>query len=401
MDSWSDKELQIMRVGGNKQMREFFKSQEFPDNLSIEEKYNSEAAALYRDRIKSLAAGEAAKAIPHVGYKPSAQASSLQAKPKQMSHMSPNAIDDDEPSSSRSQRSNLQQPRQKMESYGSSNNISNSQSSSSAASDEWSQWGASLLQNAKSATSVLAAKTAAAAQQLKQQSAEIDTQQLQSKATQGWSSFTGFMSQAVSTVAAKVQGDDQQSGFTFPRQDMTDPNRPRNKYDSQGSESIANTSNNASSQQSNRPKSKYAAQSSETFFADQSDSKFNAQSSSSQPAASSASDSQWGWDDAMQSPQSSAPAPAPSQSKTKQETAQNTKNGWSGLGFEDDLQTLDMNSNSPAAETKPAQSKPSKPAAAATTTAQDSAWNDDILGFGDSDDDSKPTTVVSGKRNAK
>lgn len=71
MDAWSDREMEIMRVGGNKAMRDFFTQQNFPKSLSIEQKYHSEAAALYRERIKALADGADArtlKSIPIIGY---------------------------------------------------------------------------------------------------------------------------------------------------------------------------------------------------------------------------------------------------------------------------------------------------------------------------------------------
>jgi len=72
----NDRELQIMKVGGNKQMKEFFASQSFPSNLSIEQKYTAEATALYRDRIKALADGQQPKPIPKIGYTASAPSSS-------------------------------------------------------------------------------------------------------------------------------------------------------------------------------------------------------------------------------------------------------------------------------------------------------------------------------------
>ena len=69
MDSWSDKELEVMKVGGNKAMRDFFAYQGFPSTLTIEQKYNSEAAALYRDKIRALSEGATPKAIPKIGWK--------------------------------------------------------------------------------------------------------------------------------------------------------------------------------------------------------------------------------------------------------------------------------------------------------------------------------------------
>ncbi|KAL9980390.1 hypothetical protein ACROYT_G008977 [Oculina patagonica] len=58
MDKWKDIELEKMKVGGNSKAKAFFKSQpDFRSNMSIYEKYNSRAAALYRDKISALADG--------------------------------------------------------------------------------------------------------------------------------------------------------------------------------------------------------------------------------------------------------------------------------------------------------------------------------------------------------
>lgn len=44
-----------VQVGGNKNAMEFFKSQpDWKDSMSIEQKYNTKAAALYRDKVNIL-----------------------------------------------------------------------------------------------------------------------------------------------------------------------------------------------------------------------------------------------------------------------------------------------------------------------------------------------------------
>lgn len=54
-----DIELEKMRVGGNKKARTFFDSQEtWDDTDPIAKRYNSLAAALYRDKISTLAQGQ-------------------------------------------------------------------------------------------------------------------------------------------------------------------------------------------------------------------------------------------------------------------------------------------------------------------------------------------------------
>lgn len=55
MDKWKDSELEKMRIGGNKNAREFFESQpDWNDNMSITQKYNTKAAALYRDKVNII-----------------------------------------------------------------------------------------------------------------------------------------------------------------------------------------------------------------------------------------------------------------------------------------------------------------------------------------------------------
>ncbi|XP_022090375.1 ADP-ribosylation factor GTPase-activating protein 1-like isoform X2 [Acanthaster planci] len=59
MDKWKDIELEKMKVGGNNKARAFLKSQpDYDPSWSIQEKYNSKAAALYRDKIATEAKGE-------------------------------------------------------------------------------------------------------------------------------------------------------------------------------------------------------------------------------------------------------------------------------------------------------------------------------------------------------
>lgn len=57
MDYWKDNELQRMKVGGNRQAKEFF-IKENVDSLNFIERYNSRAAALYRDKIRTESQGK-------------------------------------------------------------------------------------------------------------------------------------------------------------------------------------------------------------------------------------------------------------------------------------------------------------------------------------------------------
>jgi ADP-ribosylation factor GTPase-activating protein 1 len=55
MDKWKDTELEKMKAGGNRKAKDFFQSQpDFKPSMSIQEKYNTRAAALYRDKVEHL-----------------------------------------------------------------------------------------------------------------------------------------------------------------------------------------------------------------------------------------------------------------------------------------------------------------------------------------------------------
>uniref|UniRef100_A0A8C9PF25 Arf-GAP domain-containing protein n=1 Tax=Spermophilus dauricus TaxID=99837 RepID=A0A8C9PF25_SPEDA len=52
MDKWKDIELEKMKAGGNAKFREFLESQEDYDPCwSLQDKYSSRAAALFRDQV--------------------------------------------------------------------------------------------------------------------------------------------------------------------------------------------------------------------------------------------------------------------------------------------------------------------------------------------------------------
>ncbi|XP_059752872.1 ADP-ribosylation factor GTPase-activating protein 1 isoform X1 [Balaenoptera ricei] len=58
MDKWKDAELEKMKAGGNAKFREFLECQEDYDPCwSLQEKYSSKAAALFRDKVAALAEG--------------------------------------------------------------------------------------------------------------------------------------------------------------------------------------------------------------------------------------------------------------------------------------------------------------------------------------------------------
>lgn len=54
MDKWKDIELEKMKAGGNAKFREFLESQEDYDPCwSLQDKYSSRAAALFRDKVRT------------------------------------------------------------------------------------------------------------------------------------------------------------------------------------------------------------------------------------------------------------------------------------------------------------------------------------------------------------
>ncbi|XP_074526277.1 ADP-ribosylation factor GTPase-activating protein 1 isoform X2 [Halichoeres trimaculatus] len=59
MDKWKDIELEKMKMGGNGKFRQFLELQDDYDPCwNLQEKYNSKAAALFRDKVATLAEGK-------------------------------------------------------------------------------------------------------------------------------------------------------------------------------------------------------------------------------------------------------------------------------------------------------------------------------------------------------
>lgn len=58
MDKWKDSELEKMKVGGNLNAKKFLESQpDWSSSMPLAQRYNTKAAALYRDKISALADG--------------------------------------------------------------------------------------------------------------------------------------------------------------------------------------------------------------------------------------------------------------------------------------------------------------------------------------------------------
>ena len=57
MDSWTDKQLTLMKTGGNKKLNDYLKSKGIDPSTPVKEKYESEAAQLYKEVLKARAEG--------------------------------------------------------------------------------------------------------------------------------------------------------------------------------------------------------------------------------------------------------------------------------------------------------------------------------------------------------
>jgi ADP-ribosylation factor GTPase-activating protein 1 len=58
MDKWKDIELEKMKAGGNAKFREFLETQDdYEPSWSLQDKYSSRAAALFRDKVRACLAG--------------------------------------------------------------------------------------------------------------------------------------------------------------------------------------------------------------------------------------------------------------------------------------------------------------------------------------------------------
>ena len=70
MDSWTDKQIKTLRVGGNQKMKDFFEKYQVPTTLSITQKYKTPQAEAYRERILALRDGKPPSSTPIPVYKP-------------------------------------------------------------------------------------------------------------------------------------------------------------------------------------------------------------------------------------------------------------------------------------------------------------------------------------------
>jgi ADP-ribosylation factor GTPase-activating protein 1 len=270
MDAWSDKEMRIMSVGGNKRMRDFFATQGFPPGVAIELKYNTEAAALYRARIKELAEGadpDSLPPIPIVGYKEPAAAGSVsraQAAASSTSNSNNasggNKARTDSFGSGGGRGSNgfgssgsddtlppQQQPRGKMQGFGSDGaggvRAGQHVAAPTSSDDFFGSLSSSFFSAAKYTGSVVAQTAAVVAPKLQAAGATIAAKtaevshsgvgsQVASKAGAGWSAITSFVANAAEAVTAPHNNN---GGGILPTGALQ-PTRQPTKYTSMGSD---------------------------------------------------------------------------------------------------------------------------------------------------------------------
>ena len=70
LDSWSNIQLKRMECGGNLKLKQFWKNQQFPMGLTIEEKLNNKAMDKYRDNLLKIAKDgmDKVETIPLIGF---------------------------------------------------------------------------------------------------------------------------------------------------------------------------------------------------------------------------------------------------------------------------------------------------------------------------------------------
>lgn len=58
MDSWTSKQIKMMRIGGNEKFQKFLKSKGVDNSVDVRQKYYTDACALYRLRLQALRDGK-------------------------------------------------------------------------------------------------------------------------------------------------------------------------------------------------------------------------------------------------------------------------------------------------------------------------------------------------------
>lgn len=191
MDSWSEKQMKAMQVGGNSRMKQFFKRQGFPEGLSIELKYDQDAVMLYKEYIAQLVRGETPSDVPIIGYKEK----EAKAAPAQVNSSS---------GGGGKYGGGGGDSFGGMGSGGGGGGGGGKHVSSDLLEDIsgafWS--GLSVTKSAATkATSAIAATTTNVAGKLGESTKGVNLDSTAAVASQGWSSLSGWMSSAVGTLA--------------------------------------------------------------------------------------------------------------------------------------------------------------------------------------------------------
>jgi hypothetical protein len=272
MDSWSDREMKIMTLGGNAKFNKFQLKQGFSPNMNMSTKYNALAMRLYREWMKKRLKGETTEepdSIPMVGlveddpYAQSAQPapykpkSKTKSKPKKAHKSKSSRHDSRSGSSSHKARDHspiphlvvgegnrLGKPTQ-YQGFGSSGESSTL--GNNGGDDFWGSVTSSFfsgLETAKSASKVVAEKTKVAAVGLGQASKNaLDDEtwnSVKQTTDKGWGLVSSFVNTTVQTVNSAVNangetaGPDGLSDFLGKAKATGDYTEGKNKYESYG-----------------------------------------------------------------------------------------------------------------------------------------------------------------------
>ena len=222
-----------MKVGGNKAMRDFFVYQGFPSTLTIEQKYNSEAAGLYRDKIRALSEGGNPKPIPKIGWRDDTPTPSTVKKSNSQQGTGSSSLnlsrgggggggggdDDDEGG-----QFNYTASRPKMQGFGSSPAPSAASSAASSQSDWFNSLSSVLSTTAQmtskaatEAATLVASKSKEAATLIAHKSTDaahtLSTKDIGGTVANTWGGLTSFVGSAYSQVVTTVAGGDEGDGL--------------------------------------------------------------------------------------------------------------------------------------------------------------------------------------------
>eukprot|EP01083_Nonionella_stella_P200014 732949_1 len=68
MDKWSKLQLATLRNGGNNTLKQFWKQQKFPNNITTKQRFDNNAMDKYRNNLLRKAKNKSPEAIIFIGY---------------------------------------------------------------------------------------------------------------------------------------------------------------------------------------------------------------------------------------------------------------------------------------------------------------------------------------------